>query len=170
MGVSPSKRVKSSFSNSPEFNSACDSAFSHCLSLTEHGFDGVFPFQLATASDHLYQTLQAGPHPHPLILRWVPSPPTRSQVDSALRAVPRESKATTTTTTLGPAQFKQWAVELFAGAVVCNARQALMVRVPIGVAGIAGLGAASRSGKDIVGTAIGVYALGVATAIYLGLQ
>ncbi|KAM5579015.1 hypothetical protein ABKV19_009016 [Rosa sericea] len=166
MGASPSKRVKSSFSNSPEFNSACDSAFSHCLSLTEHGFDGVFPFQLATASDHLYHTLQAGPHPHPLVLRWVPSPPTRSQVDSALRAVPRESK----TTTLGPAHFKEWAVELFAGAVVGNARKALMVRVPIGVAGIAGLGAASRSGKDMVGTAIGVYALGVATAIYLGLQ
>lgn len=45
-----------------------------------------------------------------------------------------------------------------------------MLRVPIGVAGIAGVGAASRSGKDLIGTAIGVYALGVATSIYLGLS
>lgn len=168
MGVSPSKRVKSSLSNSAEFDSACVSAFSHCLSLTEHAFDGVFPFQLATASDHLHQTLHAL-HPHPLILKWVPSPPTRSQVDSALRAVTRSEEAQSKQT-LGSAQFKQWAVELFAGAVVGNAGKAVMLRVPIGVAGIAGVGAASRSGKDMIGTAIGVYALGVATSIYLGLS
>ncbi|XP_050384527.1 uncharacterized protein LOC126801111 [Argentina anserina] len=168
MGISPSKRVKSSLSNSPEFDSACNSTFSHCLSLTEHGFDGVFPFQLATASDHLYQTLHDDAAPHPLVLKWVSSPPTRSQVDSALRAVTRSDSDSETT--LRSPQFKQWAVELFAGAVVANARKDLMVRVPIGVAGIAGLGAASRSGKDLVGTAIGVYALGVAAAVYLGLQ
>lgn len=165
MGISPSKRVKSSLSNSPEFDSACTSAFSHCLSLTEHGFDGVFPFQLATASDHLYQTLRHDSS-HSLVLKWVPSPPSRSQVDSALKAVTRSDSIAT----LGPAQFKQWAVELFAGAVVANATKDLMVRVPVGVAGIAGLGAASRSGKDMVVIAIGGYALGVATSIWLGLQ
>ncbi|XP_009341145.2 LOW QUALITY PROTEIN: uncharacterized protein LOC103933211 [Pyrus x bretschneideri] len=165
MGISASKRVKSSLSNSPAFDSACDSAFTHCLSLTEHAFDGVFPYQLPTASDHLHKTLHTL-HPHPLILNWVPSPPTRSLVDSALKAVTRPDHAQT----LGPAQFKRWAVELFAGAIVENAGKAVMFRVPIGIAGIAGIGAATRSGKDLVGAVIGVYSLGVATSIFLSLS
>ncbi|CAL8992861.1 unnamed protein product [Prunus brigantina] len=165
MGISSSKRVKSSLSNSAAFDSACDSAFTHCLSLTEHAFQGVFPYQLPTASNHLHETLRTV-HPDPLILKWVPSPPTRSLVDSALEAVTRSPRAQT----IGPAEFKQWAVELFAGAVVENARKAVMWRVPIGVAGIAGVGAATRSGKELIGTAIGVYALGVATSISMSLS
>lgn len=51
-----------------------------------------------------------------------------------------------------------------------NARKAVMWRVPIGVAGIAGVGAATRSGKELIGTAIGAYALGVATSISLSLS
>lgn len=171
MGISASKRVKSSLSNSPQFDSASDSAFSHCLSLTQHAFPGVFPYQLATASDHLHHTLSAV-QPHPLILKWVPSPPTRSEVDSALRVVTRSSNDDASAgeeLTLGPAQFKAWAVELFAEAIVSNAGKAVLCRVPIGVAGIAGIGVVARAGKDLVGTAIGVYSVGVATAIYLSL-
>lgn len=61
-------------------------------------------------------------------------------------------------------------MELFAGAVVENAGKAVMFRVPIGIAGIAGIGAATRSGKDLVGAVIGVYSLGVATSIFLSLS
>lgn len=59
---------------------------------------------------------------------------------------------------------------LYASAVVGNAGKALLGRVPIGVAGIAGIGAVTGSRKDLVGAAIGVYALGVATSIYLSLS
>ncbi|KAF8014095.1 hypothetical protein BT93_H0055 [Corymbia citriodora subsp. variegata] len=42
MGISSSKkRVESSLHSSPEFDSACDSAYAHCLSLTQHAFDSV---------------------------------------------------------------------------------------------------------------------------------
>lgn len=173
MGLSASKRVKNSLSNSTEFDSACDSTFSHCLSLTQHAFHGVFPYQLNSASDHLYRTLTTeSDRPHPLILKWVSSPPTRSQVDSAFRVVTRRTNKSSGSDdqTLGPAQFKEWAVDLFTDAIVSSAGKALLCRVPIGVAGIAGVGVVTRSGKDLVGTAIGVYALGVATAIYLGLS
>ena len=61
-------------------------------------------------------------------------------------------------------------MELYADAVVSNAGKALLCRVPIGIAGIAGIGAVTRSGKDLVGTAIGVYALGVATSVFLSLS
>lgn len=71
---------------------------------------------------------------------------------------------------IGPARFKKWAVVLYAEAVVGNAGKALLSRVPIGVAGIAGIGAMTRSGKSLVGAAIGVYAVGVATSIYLSLS
>ncbi|KAH7547564.1 hypothetical protein FEM48_Zijuj01G0323200 [Ziziphus jujuba var. spinosa] len=173
MGISASKRVKNSLSNSPQFDSASDSAFSHCLSLTQHAFPGVFPYQLAAASEHLHHTLTTD-RSHPLVIKWVPSAPTRSQVDSALRAVTRSSNddvsAAGEELILGPAQFKAWAVELFAEAIVSNAGKAVLCRVPIGVAGIAGIGVVSRAGKGLVGTAIGVYSLGVATAIYLSLS
>ncbi|XP_075662194.1 uncharacterized protein LOC142631767 [Castanea sativa] len=172
MGISASKRVGTSLSNSSEFGSACDSAYTHCLTMTQHAFPGVFPYQLATASDHIHRTLSTL-RPHPLIIKWVPSPPTRSQVDSAFRAVTRSSSKAhehESNDVIGSTQFKKWAVELFANAVVVNAGKALMCRVPIGIAGIAGIGAVTRSGKDLVGTAIGVYALGVATSVFLSLS
>lgn len=169
MGISGSKRVRASLSSSPEFDSACDSAYSHCLSLTQHSFPGVFPYQLTAASDHLHLTLSTL-RPHPLVLKWLPSPPTRAQVDAALRAVTHRQPTSDDPSLLGPAQFSEWAVELFSVAVVSNARKAVLCRVPIGIAGIAGIGAMTRSGKDLVGAAIGVYALGVATSVYLGLS
>lgn len=170
ISLSASKRVKSSLSNSPLFDSACDSTYSHCLSLTQHAFPGVFPYQLSTAADHLHRTLSVV-QPHPLILKWVPAPPSRSQVDSALRVVtlqPNDDSAGHEL--LGPAQFKAWAVELFGEVIVFNAGKAVLCRVPIGVAGIAGIGVVARARKDLVGTVIGVYSLGVATAVYLSLS
>ncbi|KAG6732315.1 hypothetical protein I3843_01G164800, partial [Carya illinoinensis] len=163
-GISPSKRVTALLSNSPEFDAACDSGYSHCISLTQHAFPGVFPYQLATASDHLHRTLSTL-RPHPLIMKWVPSPPSRAQVDSALEDLTAQHESL-----IGPPQFKEWAIELFTDAVVSNAGKAVLCRVPIGIVGIAGIGAVTRSGKDLIGTAIGVYALGIATSVYLSLS
>uniref|UniRef100_A0A2P2IHG2 Uncharacterized protein LOC105628433 n=1 Tax=Rhizophora mucronata TaxID=61149 RepID=A0A2P2IHG2_RHIMU len=173
LSLSASKRVKTTLSDSPEFGTACDSAFGHCLSLTEHAFRGVLPYQLSTASDQIHATLLR--NRHPVIIRWVPSPPTRTQVDSALRVVtrrrPKEKKAAEEEEILlGPAKFKEWAVVLFAEAAVGNAGKAVLARVPIGVAGIVGIGAATRTGRNLVGAAVGVYALGVATSVYFGLS
>ncbi|XP_044466775.1 uncharacterized protein LOC123196739 isoform X2 [Mangifera indica] len=171
MGLSSSKRVETSFANSAEFDSACNSAYSHCLSLSQHAFPGVLPYQLVTASDHIHQILISN-RSHPLILKWVPHPPSRTLVDSAFKKVtlhwhrPEDSSVDV----IGPARFKKWAVVLYAEAVVGNAGKALLSRVPIGVAGIAGIGAMTRSGKSLVGAAIGVYAVGVATSIYLSLS
>lgn len=91
------------------------------------------------------------------------------QVDRALRVVTRSGDSVQDQT-LGRVEFKAFEVELFADAVVAGAGQALLRRVPIGVAGIAGVGLVTRSGKELVATAIGVYALGVATSVYLGLS
>ncbi|KAJ9189173.1 hypothetical protein P3X46_000499, partial [Hevea brasiliensis] len=170
MGLSASKRVKTTLTNSPEFNSACDSAYAHCLSLTQKAFQGVLPYQLLTASDHIHATVSTT-HKQPLIVKWVPSPPTRTQIDSALRIVAlQQNNKSEEELILGPAQFKEWAVVLYAGAAVGNAGKAVLARVPIGVAGIVGIGAVMRSGFHLVGAAIGVYALGVATSIYLSLS
>ncbi|KAJ4723625.1 Transmembrane protein [Melia azedarach] len=172
MGLSASKRVKTSLSNASEFDSACDSAYNHCLSLSQHAFDGVLPYQLLTASDHIHHHLLSLPQPPPIILKWVPDPPTRSQVDSAFKTVTRFHRRNEDEKldVIGSTRFKEWAVVLYADAVVGNAGKALLSRVPIGVAGIAGIGVVTRSGKELIGTAIGVYALGVATSIYLGLS
>lgn len=172
MGLSASKRVNGSLTNSSEFDSACDSTYCHCLSLTQHAFPGVFPYQLSTASDYLHNNLSTV-HPHPLVLKWIPSPPTRSLVDSALRRVrtfkPNNDSAAEDQI-LDKSRFKAWALELFSEAIVSNARKAVLCRVPVGIACIAGIGTLTRSRKDLVGTAIGVYAVGVATAIYVTLS
>ncbi|XP_065867380.1 uncharacterized protein [Euphorbia lathyris] len=171
MGISVSKRVKTSLTNSTEFTSACDSAYSHCISLTQHAFEGVLPYQLRTASDHIHATIFSNSKQPLIFNNWVPSPPTRLQIDSALRFVARQQKGDETKELiLGPAPFKEWAVVLYAETIVGNAGKAIMARVPIGAAGIVGIGAATRSGKDLVGAAIGIYALGVATSIYLSLS
>lgn len=163
MGLSASKRVEKSLSNSSQFDSACDSAFSHCLSLTQHAFEGVFPYQLNSASDHLHSTLSQ--QQQTLIQKWVPTPPDRSQVDSALRATVSNDQAL-----LGPVVFKAWALRLYTDAVLSGASKALLLRVPVGVAGIAGIGVVSRAGGQFVGTAIGAYSLGVVVSIFLGLS
>ncbi|KAK3005242.1 hypothetical protein RJ639_015923 [Escallonia herrerae] len=106
----------------------------------------------------------------PLIRKWVPSPPTRSQVDTAFESVARRFGQGAEDITLGSEEFKAFAVELFGGAVVSGAGRAIMQRVPVGVAGIAGIGAATRSGREVVGAVIGVYALGVATSGWVNLD
>ncbi|XP_028757194.1 uncharacterized protein LOC114716366 [Neltuma alba] len=166
MGLSASTRVKNSLSQSPEFESACEAAFSYCLSQTQHAFQGVFPYQLHAASDYIHSLLSDA-HPHRLILRWLSAPPARSQVDSALRFITPDDHHDAL---LGPLQFKAWALHLYTDAVLSSAGKALLFRVPIGVAGIAGIGALTRSGNRFVGTAIGAYSLGVAFSILAGLS
>ncbi|XP_002530305.2 uncharacterized protein LOC8263163 [Ricinus communis] len=172
MGISVSKRVKAGVANSSEFDSACDSAYNQCLSLTQHAFQGVLPYQLPTASSLIHTAITTTAHKNNLILKWVPSPPTRTQIDSALRVVQLSNKKDEheQEVILGWPQFKEWAVVLYTEAVVGNAGKAVLTRVPLGAAGIVGIGAVTRSGINLVGPAIGVYALGVATSIYLSLR
>ncbi|KFK32376.1 hypothetical protein AALP_AA6G233300 [Arabis alpina] len=164
MGISGSKRVKTILSNSPEFNSACDSAYEESLSLAQHAFSGVRPYQLLSAADHIHRNLTS--LKFPLITKWVSSPPSQSQVDSALRVITAED----TEEVLGTEEFKKWSVEVFTESVVGNARRAIASRIPLGIVGIAGLGAVTRSGQNLVGAAIGVYAIGVATSVFLSLS
>ncbi|XAR71067.1 hypothetical protein NMG60_11028163 [Bertholletia excelsa] len=171
MGLSASKRVSRSLNESEAFNSACDSVYEQCLSLGQHAFPGVRPYQLCSATDRLHQYL-TNTHLHPLVKKWLPSPPTRLQVDNAYRVVVTRYKSAAAgeeEPSMSPPEFKAFAVEVFTKAIVSNAGKAVLRRVPIGIAGIAGVGVVTRTGKDLVGTAIGVYALGVATSIYLGL-
>lgn len=170
MGLSASKRVENSLGNSAQFDSACDSAFSHCLSLTQHAFEGVLPYQLKTASDHIHTLLSdAGGKPQPLIHKWVPTPPDRTQVDSALRLVSPDSDHDHDRA-LGLPHFKEWARRLYTDAVLSSASKALLLRVPVGVAGIVGIGAVTRPAPALLGTFVGAYSLGVALSIFLGLS
>ncbi|KAK7271997.1 hypothetical protein RJT34_28318 [Clitoria ternatea] len=165
MGISASKRVRDNLLNSEEFDSACDSAFSECVSLTQHAVEGVFPYQLKSASDHIHARTS---NSHTLIHKWVPAPPDRSQVDSAYRLV--SSAEHSSAEAIGVALFKKWAHQLYTDAVLSGARKALMLRVPVGVAGIVGIGAVTRPGPQLIGTFIGAYSLGVAVSIFLGLS
>lgn len=164
MGCSASKRVNTTFQTSSEFNSACDTTFTHCLSLTQHTFEGVLPYQLKTASDQIHTLLTN----HPLIHNWVPSPPDRTQVDSALRRVlpPNHNRDSV----LRLPVFKEWARCLYTDAVLASAGKALIVRVPVGVAGIVGIGTVAKSGPVLLGGFVGAYSLGVALSIFLGLS
>lgn len=168
MGLSASKRVSGTLNSSSEFSSACDAAFEESLSLAQHASVEIRPYQLLSAADRLHTSLIAV---SPLVRSWAPDPPTRSQVDRAYRSVVsrRSPRPESDDSGLGKEEFKSFAVEVFTDAVVSNAGNALIRRVPIGVAGIAGIGLATRSGKDLVGTAIGVYAVGVVGSIYLSL-
>ncbi|KAK9062658.1 hypothetical protein SSX86_019847 [Deinandra increscens subsp. villosa] len=164
MGLSSSKLVAGKLQASSDFNSACDTVFQQSLSLAQQAFPGVPRYQVASASDRLYQTLS---DLHlPLIDKWVNSPPTRSQIDHALqRSLPEDEGDSIVT--LGDSEFKKFAVDLYTDAIVSNARKDVMVKVPLGVAGIAGVGMVTRSGAEVVATVIGVYAVGVATSVYL---
>ncbi|CAA7050483.1 unnamed protein product [Microthlaspi erraticum] len=164
MGISGSKRVKTTLSNSREFDSACDSAYEESLSLAQHAFAGVLPYQLLPAATHIHRNLSS--LRFPLVVRWVPSPPSQSQVDSALRVTVKEEEEDV----LGPEEFKEWAVEVFKETAVGNARKAVASRIPLGIAGIAGIGAVTRSGQNLIGAAIGVYAIGVAASVFLSLS
>ncbi|PIA55975.1 hypothetical protein AQUCO_00700354v1 [Aquilegia coerulea] len=166
MGQSASKRVENSLHGSSEFRTACESVYKEALDLAQHIFPGIRPYQLFNACTKLHQTLSTV---DPLIKKWVPSPPSQSQVDSALSTVIQRSKSSDFET-LNYTKFEAFAVELYKCAVVGNAGKALLQRVPFGIAGIAGIGMVTRSGKELVGSVMGVYALGVATAVYLSLS
>ncbi|CAK8535961.1 unnamed protein product [Lathyrus sativus] len=166
MGLSASKRVSNSLQNSTQFDSACDSVFSQCLSLTQHTFQGVLPYQLKTASDQIH-TILSDSH-YPLIHKWLPSPPDRTQVDSALRHVlPPDHDGNNV---LPLPLFKEWARYLYTDAVLSSATKALLLRVPVGVAGIVGISAVAHPGPALLGTFVGAYSLGVALSIFLGLS
>uniref|UniRef100_A0A0E0KSA6 Uncharacterized protein n=1 Tax=Oryza punctata TaxID=4537 RepID=A0A0E0KSA6_ORYPU len=143
MGLSPSKRVDTALRGAPAFAAACDDAFSRCLADAQHAFAGVRPYQLADASAHLHASLLGS---LPLVRRWVPSPPPRSRVDSALRAAGLEDAAM-----LSRGQFGEFAAELFREAVLAGAAQAALVRAPAGAAGLVGVGLATRAGAGVVG-------------------
>ncbi|CAN4100660.1 unnamed protein product [Withania somnifera] len=167
MGLSASKRVSNSLQNSSDFNSACDSVYDDCLSLSQHAFPGVKPYQLFSATERLHASLYSSV---PLIKKWVKSPPTRLQVDNALKIVStRRSFEKESEIVLGNPEFKEFAVEVFADAVVSGAGKELLKRIPVGVLGIAGVGAVVKPGKELIAAAIGTYALGVATSVYIGL-
>ncbi|KAF5767983.1 hypothetical protein HanRHA438_Chr14g0641961 [Helianthus annuus] len=162
MGSSSSKRVTETLQSSADFTTACTTVYQQSLSLTQQAFPGLPRYQIASASDRLYQTLTS--LNLPLINKWVNSPPTRTQIDKSLqRTVPDGDGIVT----VGESEFKEFAVDLYRDVIVSNAQKAVLVKVPIGVAGIAGIGMFTRSGMEVVGTVIGVYAVGVATSVYL---
>lgn len=53
---------------------------------------------------------------------------------------------------------------------MASAGKALIVRVPVGVAGIVGIGTVAKSGPVLLGGFVGTYSLGVALSIFLGLS
>lgn len=71
---------------------------------------------------------------------------------------------------LDEVEFKEFAVEVFSNAVVSSAVMEVLKRMPLGAAGIAGVGVVVRPGKEVLVAAIGAYAVGVATSIYLRLN
>ncbi|KAF7132039.1 hypothetical protein RHSIM_Rhsim09G0013300 [Rhododendron simsii] len=172
MGLSPSKRVSETLTNSPDFTSTCTSVYQDCLALAQHAFPGVQPYQLSHATSLLHHSLLST---HPLLKTWLPTPPPRPRVDRTYRAVIARRRRPETEPDgegepcLGPAEFREFAVEVFTGAVVDNATAAVVKRVPIGVVGIVGVGLGVRAGKDLVGALVGVYSVGVAASVYLSL-
>ncbi|XP_040379496.1 uncharacterized protein LOC102719487 [Oryza brachyantha] len=161
MGLSPSKRVDAAIRGAPAFAAACDDAYDRCVADAQHAFAGVRPYQLADASAHLHSSLRGS---LPLVRRWVPTPPSRARVHSALRAAGLEDASE-----LSRMQFREFAAELFREAVLSAAAQAALVRAPAGAAGLVGVGLATRAGAGAVGRLVAVYTAGVAAAVYLSL-
>ncbi|KAK1379363.1 hypothetical protein POM88_026107 [Heracleum sosnowskyi] len=166
MGISASTqtRVTQTLRTSSEFNSVVNSVYQDSLALTQHAFPGIKPYQLLSASDQIHASLTL--INYPLVLKWVPSPPTRSQVDQAFKSITSDKPQQDIT--LGEDEFRDFAVDLYGNAVVSSAGKAVMVRVPVGIAGIVGVGVAMGSGNRLVKAAVGVYALGAAVAFYFG--
>uniref|UniRef100_A0A1D1YSE7 Armadillo repeat-containing protein 2 n=1 Tax=Anthurium amnicola TaxID=1678845 RepID=A0A1D1YSE7_9ARAE len=165
MGINASKRVEGALASSPEFTAACDAVYDDCLTLAQHAFPGVRPYQLVDAAARLHALLSSGSLP--LVRRWVPSPPGQAEVDAALRRAVGDRHPAGGY--LGRPEFEAFAVELLRDAVLSGAGRALAQWAPAGMAGIAGCGMVVRAGRTAVGRVMGVYALGVATAVYLSL-
>lgn len=165
--LSVSKRVQNTLQNSPEFNTACAAVFADCLSLSQHAFTGVRAYQLYSAAERLHSLLSDS---IPLISKWLPTPPDRSQVDRALKTVLSRRPVQEAEITLDEAEFKEFAVVVFSDAVVPNALAGVLKGLSVGAAGILGLGAVVKPGKEVVLGAIGAYALGLATSTFLSLD
>ncbi|GJN27174.1 hypothetical protein PR202_gb15171 [Eleusine coracana subsp. coracana] len=153
MGLSPSKRVDAALRRAPAFAAACDDAFDRCLADAQRAFTGVRLYQIADAAGYLHAELRESV---PIVRRWVPAPPPRARVDSALRAAGLEGEAE-----LSRARFGEFAAELFKEAVLAGAGEA--------AAGIVVVGVVARAAPAVVGRVVAVYAAGVATAMYLSL-
>lgn len=161
MGLNASKRVERALTSSPEFDATCEAVYNWCRAEAQHAFPGVRRYQLLDAAAHLHAELGA----LPLVRRWVPAPPGRAQVDAAFRRTIQGG-----TEDLNPTDFRAFAGDLFRDAVMAGAGGAVVRLVPIGAAGIAGVGVATRAGAEVVARVMGVYAAGVAAAVYLSLS
>ncbi|KAJ4972737.1 hypothetical protein NE237_005911 [Protea cynaroides] len=171
MGLSASKRVEKALQESPEFDAACNSVYEESLEIAQHTTSGIRPYQLAGASGRLHERLYSSVQHPRFVKKWLPSPPNRTQIDKAIEIVMERFKIPSDGgETLCLLEFKAFAVELFTDAIVSNAGKAVLRRIPIGLAGITGIGAATRSGRDFVGTVMGIYSLGVAAAFYVSLS
>ncbi|GJR87557.1 hypothetical protein Tco_0270092 [Tanacetum coccineum] len=168
LSLSSTKRVTGKLRDSQEFKSSIETVYNETLSLSQQTFQGIPRYQIQSASDNLYNTLLLLQQPNipPLITKYVTAPPTRSQVQNSLRKVVQNDDEIVT---LGEDQFKDFAFDLYAGVIVSNAQKDVMLKLPMGVAGIVGVGLASRLGLQVVGTVVGVYAVGVTTSVYLSL-
>ncbi|MED6125450.1 hypothetical protein PIB30_068694, partial [Stylosanthes scabra] len=118
----------------------------------------MLSYQLNSAAEHLQGQLST----HALIQQRVNAPPDRSQVDSALRLVRSRSKSKSGNEILGHVMFKDWVLELYTDAVLSGAGKVLLLRVPIDVAGIAGIGEMTHAGGQVVGTVVWAHSLGIA--------
>ncbi|EPS63090.1 hypothetical protein M569_11699, partial [Genlisea aurea] len=167
MGLSASKRVEKHLQASPEFSSACADVYADCLHLSQHAFSGIKPYQLFSAAERLHRALTPAV---PLLSRWMPHSPDRAKVDRAFRTVlSRRQGRGFEIALLSESEFQEFATELFVDGIVSGAGGEIMKKVPLGAAGIAAIGAIVRPGKNIVGAAIGAYAVGVVTWVYLDL-
>ncbi|KAK1272009.1 hypothetical protein QJS04_geneDACA014204 [Acorus gramineus] len=166
MGISPSKRVERTLETSPEFSAACAAVFDRCLDLSNHSSAGVRPYQIVDAADLLHASLTSAADGRAarLVRRWVPAPPGRDRIDSAFRRVRSGGGGPGDLDAEG---FRAFATELFKGEVSAAAWRAVIVGVPAGAAVIAGGGVAARAAPGIVRTAVEVYAVVVASAVYV---
>ncbi|XP_074283918.1 uncharacterized protein LOC141608466 [Silene latifolia] len=162
MGVSPSKKVHQTLLTSSTFTSTCTTTYTDSLTLSQS--QGILPYQLYPTSLRLHQSLIST---CPLIDKWAPDPPSRLHVDSAYKSLRRTNHRTSET--LDSAEFRDFAAVLFTNVVVENAGKAVLSRVPVGIVGIAGVAVVAKVGRGFVATAVGAYALGVATSVYLSL-
>lgn len=167
MGLNLSKRIEKTLSSTPAFTSACAASYAHSLDGAQHAFPGLRLYQLLPASLHLHSSLTRYSPTLPLLARWAPPEPTQASVDSAIRAIGFQGGGV-----LDEATFERFAVELFKELVVGEiVGRVVMRRVPVAVAAIAGVGMVmGGGGAQVVGKAIGVYAVAVAASVYLSLS
>ncbi|KAL4193670.1 hypothetical protein AMTRI_Chr06g200690 [Amborella trichopoda] len=167
MGIWASKHVEETLTHSHEFHMACNSIYKDSVSLCQHLFPGILPYQLSDASNRLHQKLKSSLS---LIQKWVPLPPSQVQINRALKKIEIEKGNGCETLTLTLDEFKALEVELFRDAVVFNAGKMVLQRVPIGIGIIWGLGIGTGVKGGLMRKAMAVYSVGVAGSVYLSLS